>query len=138
LKSEGEVMTRQIDVVGAVVIRDGLVLCARRGDHGIIPGLWEFPGGKIERGESPSSALVREINEELAVSIAVGDKIVTTTHEYEFGVVSLTTFYCSLLAGAPVPLEHAEIAWLRPADLMTVQWAPADIPAVHRVQADMG
>jgi 8-oxo-dGTP diphosphatase len=135
--TEERFVARQIGVVGAVVIRNGLVLCAKRGKDGSLPGLWEFPGGKIEKGELPSGALIREIKEELAVSIAVGDEIVTTTHEYEFGVVSLTTFYCSLLAGAPVPLEHAEIAWLRPADLMTVQWAPADIPAVHRVQADM-
>jgi len=136
--TEERFVARQIGVVGAVVIRNGLVLCAKRGKHGSLPGLWEFPGGKIERGELPSGALIREIKEELAVSIAVGDEIVTTTHEYEFGVVSLTTFYCTLLAGAPVPLEHAEIAWLGPADLMTVQWAPADIPAVQRVQADIG
>lgn len=129
-------MTKQIHVVGAVIIRVGLVLCAQRGAGGRLAGLWEFPGGKIEAGESPAAALEREIAEELGCTIEVGAPITTTTHEYEFGTVNLTTFYCQLTSGTPTTSEHAAIRWLRPADLATIEWAPADVPAVHRIQAD--
>lgn len=129
-------MTKQIHVVGAVIIQDGLVLCAQRGEAGSLAGLWEFPGGKIEPGESAAEALGREISEELDCSIEVDGLITTTAHEYEFGTVHLTTFYCRLVSGSPTPSEHAAILWLRPADLSTIEWAPADIPAVHLIQAD--
>jgi 8-oxo-dGTP diphosphatase len=130
-------MTRQINVVGAVLILDGRILCAKRGENSSLAGLWEFPGGKIEESESPSAALIREIREELAILVEVGDEITTTSYEYYFGVVNLTTFYCTLVSGVPVPLEHSEITWMLPRDLMAVEWAPADIPAVARIQLDM-
>jgi 8-oxo-dGTP diphosphatase len=129
-------VTKQIHVVGAVIIRDGLVLCAQRGEGGSLAGLWEFPGGKIEPGESPAAALEREIAEELGCTIEVGDLITTTSHEYEFGTVNLTTFYCRLTSGTPTTSEHAAIRWLPPTDLTTIEWAPADVPAVHVIQAD--
>ncbi|MGZ0211999.1 MAG: (deoxy)nucleoside triphosphate pyrophosphohydrolase, partial [Actinomycetales bacterium] len=87
-------MKKQINVVGAVVIREGLILCAQRGPHGALPGMWEFPGGKIEADETPRDALAREIAEELECEVAVGELITTTAHEYDFGIVMLTTFYC--------------------------------------------
>jgi 8-oxo-dGTP diphosphatase len=130
-------VTKQIHVVGAVIIQDGLVLCAQRGEGGSLAGLWEFPGGKIESGESPAAALKREIAEELDCNIEVGDLITTTAHVYDFGTVNLTTFYCSLLSGTPTTSEHAAIRWLRPADLTTIEWAPADIPAIHLIQEDL-
>ena len=127
----------QIHVVGAVITRDGLVMCAQRGHEGNLPGLWEFPGGKIEQGESKQAALVREIAEELGCTVEVGDEVTTTTHEYEFGEVTLTTFYCSLVTGTPTLTEHAAIMWLRPDELHTIAWAPADIPALARIRADL-
>lgn len=133
---KGGLVTRQVRVVGAVIIRDGLVLCAQRGQNGSLPGLWEFPGGKIEKGESPAAALKREITEELGCTVEVGEEITTTSHEYEFGIVTLTTFFCSLIGGTPRTNEHAAIAWLRPMDLATIEWAPADIPAVELIRAD--
>lgn len=129
-------MTKQIHVVGAVIIQDGLVLCAQRGEGGSLAGFWEFPGGKIEPGESPAVALEREIAEELDFTIEVSELITTTAHEYEFGTVNLTTFYCRLISGTPKTTEHAAIRWLRPADLTTIEWAPADVPAVRLIQAD--
>lgn len=130
-------MARQIHVVGAVVIEDGLILAAQRGTDGSLPGLWEFPGGKIEPGESKEAALEREIVEELGCKVEVLAEVATTTHEYEFGVVTLTTFYCRLVAGTPQLTEHVSMAWLRPDELGTVEWAPADIPAVAKIQADL-
>lgn len=126
----------EIRVVGAAIVEDGLVLCAQRGPTGRLAGLWEFPGGKIEYDESPASALKREIREELDCVVHVGQEITTTSHEYDFGVVTLTTFYCSLLEGTPRTSEHAAIAWLPPKDLFSLEWAPADIPAVEMIRTD--
>lgn len=128
-------MKKQISVVGAVIRRNGTILCAKRSQSGSLAGLWEFPGGKIEPGETPKEALEREIIEELECRVSVGELITTTTHEYDFGIVSLTTFYCELLDGTPVLTEHAEVVWLEPAELRTLEWAPADIPAVTLIEA---
>ena len=126
-----------IRVVGAVIVSEGLVLCAQRGNSGKLPGLWEFPGGKIEEGESPEDALVREIKEELGAVVTVEKEILTTRHEYEFGVVSLTTFYCQIVAGTLSNREHSKLVWLTPNELHSVEWAPADIPAVEKIATDM-
>jgi 8-oxo-dGTP diphosphatase len=127
-------MKKQINVVGAVIIKDGVVLCAQRGPNGSLGGMWEFPGGKIEPGESSRQALEREIIEELECQVKVGEEVTTTRHEYDFGVVTLTTFYCELIEGFPVLTEHEEVRWLLPSELDSVTWAPADIPAVEIIQ----
>lgn len=130
-------MGKQIYVVGAVVVRDGLVMCTQRGPDGYLPGLWEFPGGKIEQGESKPDALRREIAEELTCTVNVGREVTTTSHSYEFAEVVLTTYYCELASGTPTLTEHVAIVWLPPRELSTITWAPADIPAVAKVQADL-
>jgi 8-oxo-dGTP diphosphatase len=129
-------MVKQIHVVGAVIIKDGFVLGAQRGPQGNLPGMWEFPGGKVELGESPAAALEREIREELDCAVEVGRAITTTKHEYEFGEVILTTFYCTIVAGTPTLTEHVAVKWLRPQELDTLPWAPADVPAVNLIRAD--
>ncbi len=126
---------KQINVVGAVIERDGLILCAQRGPGGSLGGMWEFPGGKIENGESPRDALIREIDEELHCEIAVGDEVTTTRYEYDFGVVTLTTFWCELVSGTPTLTEHAEVRWLTRAELDQLDWAPADVPAVEIIRS---
>lgn len=128
-------MSKQINVVGAVIVRDGLVLCAQRGPSGALGGIWEFPGGKIEPGESPRDALVREIDEELRCEVVVGQEITTTTYLYDFGAVTLTTFWCELVSGIPTLTEHAAVRWLSPAELDSIEWAPADLPSVEIIRA---
>lgn len=127
-------MVNEIAVVGAVIVSDGKVLCVQRAPGGSLPGMWEFPGGKIEREETPQAALQREIREELRCVIAVGDEVTTTSHAYDFGVVHLTTFYCDLVSGTPHLVEHADLVWSRPGELRGLEWAPADIPAVELVE----
>ncbi|PLR71042.1 (deoxy)nucleoside triphosphate pyrophosphohydrolase [Bacillus sp. UMB0728] len=126
-------MKKNIHVVGAVIFKDGKILCAQRGTEKSLPLLWEFPGGKIEEGEKPEDALKREIKEEMRCTIEIGEQIEHTVYEYDFGIVHLTTYYCQLVEGEPVLTEHAAIKWLAPNELSTLEWAPADIPAIDKI-----
>ncbi|MDQ7992502.1 MAG: (deoxy)nucleoside triphosphate pyrophosphohydrolase [Propionicimonas sp.] len=126
---EPERRSTVLRVVGAVIVRDGRVLCALRGT-GALAGLWEFPGGKVEDGEQPRTALVREIEEELGCRIVVGAELTTAAHDYPFGTVVMTTYRCRLASGEPVASEHEELRWLAPSDLAGLEWAPVDLPTV--------
>jgi 8-oxo-dGTP diphosphatase len=126
---------KQIAVVGAAIVRDGTVLCAQRGGSGPLAGRWEFPGGKVEPGESPRAALEREIREELRCSIAVGEEVTTTRHEYDFAAITLTVFWADLIGGEPTLTEHLQAPWLDPAHMRTLEWADADIPSVEIIVA---
>ena len=128
---------RQIAVVGAVIVRSGQVMAAQRGGSGPLAGLWEFPGGKVEPGESAREALEREIAEELDCVVEVGEEITTTVHEYDFAVITLTTFFCVLTNGEPRLTEHAAVLWLGVEELDSLAWAPADVPAVALVKATL-
>ena len=113
-------------VVGAAIVRDGRVLAARRTRPSAAAGRWEFPGGKVEAGESPEAALVREIAEELGVSIAVtgwlaGEAPIGTSHV-------LTVALAKLVEGDPDPTEHDEIRWLSAGELGDVDWLEPDRP----------
>ncbi len=121
---------KPVEVVGAVIARDDTVLCAQRGVEGRLPLKWEFPGGKVESGETPRQALEREVREELQCDIEVGRKLTTTIHAYDFATISLTTFLCRLIEGEPQLNEHSAVMWLSRAELPSLDWAPADVPAV--------
>ena len=129
-------MKKQIKVVGAVIVDKGKILAAQRGENMALAGMWKFPGGKIEENETPQQALQRELQEELQCTAEVGEFVATTEHEYDFGIVVLTTYYCTLIAGQPTLTEHAAIRWLPGTQLEELEWAPADIPAVKKIVED--
>ena len=129
------------NVVGAVIIREGQVLCAKRGDQSkTLAGYWEFPGGKIEIGETAEEALAREMREECRCDIKVGELVTTTRYEYDFAIINLTSFLCSLTDDSDEPRlsEHSELRWVLPCDMETLLWAPADREAVNLVTKLLG
>lgn len=127
-------MKKQVHVVGAVIENNrNEILCALRSPEMTLPDYWEFPGGKIERGETKQQALVREIEEELGCVIEVGEAVEDTLHEYDQVIVRLETFMASIAEGLPKAKEHAELRWVRRDSLDELEWAPADIPAIEKL-----
>ena len=120
-------------VSAAVIVQGDSVLIAHRSssDHG--SGGWEFPGGKVEPGESPPQCLCREITEELGISISIICPFMDYTFQYPNRCIHLFSFKALIIHGVPVPAEHDEIAWVLPADLHTYQFLPADMPIVNRL-----
>ena len=139
LPAQGGTMTggpeepKLIRVVGAAIVKDGKVLCAQRGSGKMLSGYWEFPGDKIEEGETPQQALRREIGEELLCEINVDKEVCTSDYLYDFGHVELTTFLCHLIEGSPKLTEHARMVWVEPADMPQLNWAPVDHDAVEHI-----
>lgn len=125
------IFLRLISVVGAVISRDGKILAAQRKEESSLGGFWEFPGGKIEANETPKEALAREIKEELEADIEIFEEICTVDHEYDFGIVRLTTFRCTLLSDSISLHDHQDTRWLTLHELRDVNWAPADIPTIE-------
>ena len=126
-------------VVGAAVIRDGRVLAAQRAEPEALRGRWEFPGGKVDPGETAAQALVRECREELGV-------VVRPLHQLGVDVpfpapgrahtrpAVLRLWRTELLSGEPMPLEHLSLRWLAATDLRTLDWLPADVPLLGTVE----
>ena len=114
-----------IEVVAAIIIKEGQVFATQRG-YGEWQGWWEFPGGKIEAGECPKDALVREIREELDAEIKVGELLETVEWDYPDFHLTMHCFICSLLSESMHLNEHEAAAWLTHETLRSVKWLPAD------------
>ncbi len=112
-------------VTAAVIERDGCFLVARRPHGTHLAGLWEFPGGKCDRGETLPACLEREMREELGTGVVVGPEIFRTSHAYPEQVVELRFFSC-VLDGDPRPLIRQELRWVRRSDLAQLSFPPAD------------
>ncbi|MCG7465358.1 (deoxy)nucleoside triphosphate pyrophosphohydrolase [Corynebacterium tuberculostearicum] len=126
-------MSNPIRVVGAVFHDGERFLACRKKPGKPLEGHWEFPGGKIEPGETPEQALAREIREELNLIAEVGQKVTTTTYEYDFATIELTTFYCTLVDGDLRLTDHDRTKWVTSTEAAHLTWAPADIPAVEAI-----
>ena len=121
---------KRIEVVAAIIYKDGADFATQRG-YGEFEGMWEFPGGKIEAGESCEDALKREIEEELGVDIVVGELLCTVQHTYPSFHLMLHCYMCNIASGVVELREHKSAQWLTPEMLDSVQWLPADIEVVN-------
>ena len=123
-----------VEVVAAVIENENNeILCALRSPVMVLPTMWEFLVGKIEKGESEYEAIEREIKEELKCSVKATEIISKNTHEYENIIVSLTAIKCILVEGEPIADEHSKLIYLKKENLKSLIWAPADIPLVEKV-----
>jgi len=121
-----------VEVVAAVIERDGKILITRRPPGAHLAGFWEFPGGKLLPGESAPQALRREIAEELGAEVAVGERIEAVEWPYPDKLVKIAFFRCAV-RGEPRPLEGQEMAWVNPADLPSYAFPPADATLIGRL-----
>ncbi len=121
-------------VCAAVVYHAGKILITQRPAHKPHGGLWEFPGGKIDQGESPHQSLIRELREELEIEIVVGPIIETVYHHYDWGAVLIFAYRCTWLAGKIKHLEVADHRWLSAADLYRYPILSADQPILDKLQ----
>ena len=126
-------MTKTIEVVAAVIFREGKVLCVQRAEHDkeYVSLKWEFPGGKVEVGESRKEALVREIAEELVVEIHELQYLTTVEHSYPDFHLTMHAYSCALKAGEVELREHLSLKWLAVEELDQLDWAAADVPVVN-------
>lgn len=125
---------KTIEVVAAVIIRDGMLFATQRG-YGEWKDWWEFPGGKVEPGETPQEALKREIREELATVVEVGDLLTTVNYDYPGFHLTMHCFFCTIVGGQPSLLEHEDARWLAMDELDSVRWLPADLEVIRVLQS---
>ncbi len=126
-----------IEVTAAIILSEGgkyLIAKRKQGSH--LEGLWEFPGGKLEEGESKEDCLQREILEELGLTIKVKAPFMTVEHSYGDKNIRLHSFLCDFETGVAVLNDHDEIAWITAAEFERYEFAPADIPIAARISED--
>ena len=124
---------KQIEVVAAVIRRGDSIFATQRG-YGEWQDWWEFPGGKVEQGETPEEALCREIREELSAEISADSFLCTVEYDYPKFHLTMHCYLCSLLSDALHLNEHEAARWLAPAELDTVRWLPADIQVIEQLR----
>lgn len=126
---------KTINVVAAIIVENNKILATQRG-YGEFKGGWEFPGGKIEPGEAPENAIVREIKEELLADICVENLLYTVEYDYPTFHLSMQCFVSRLAEGSAVTLtEHEAAQWLSLEEIDTVDWLPADVEVVEAIKA---
>ncbi len=126
---------KEIVVVAAIITKDNLILCTQRPDnkYPYISKKFEFPGGKIEVGETEIQALKREIKEELSLEIEVLDKFLTVEHTYPDFSIQMHTYFCSCNTSSIILHEHINHLWLQKEELMKLDWAAADVPIAKKL-----
>lgn len=123
-----------MDVVCGVIGNDeGQFLACQRPEGKHLGGRWEFPGGKVDAGESPEAALVRELWEELAVEVEVGEALSPVVWDYAGKKIRLLPFICTIIGGELQALEHQDVRWCAPTDFGSFEWADADIPILGEI-----
>ena len=124
---------KTIEVVAAIIHRDGAYFATQRG-YGEFEGMWEFPGGKIEPGESREDALKREIQEELGVDIYIKELLCTTEYDYPTFHLTMHCYLCSVASGEIELREHKSAQWLTAETLDTIEWLPADKDVIDKLK----
>ena len=124
-----------IEVIAGIIINDGTVLIAKRKREKSLGGKWEFPGGKIEVGETPAECLERELREEFQIETRIGKFFAENTHAYDTFTVHLIAYEVEYVGGEFTLCDHDEIAWVPFNDLLNFDMAPADIPLVRKLEA---
>ena len=127
---------KQIKVVAAIIQNENKILATKRG-YGEFINMWEFPGGKIESGESKKEALIREIKEELNVKINVDKFALDVEYQYPNFYLFMSCFMCSIKEGSIELLEHNDAKWITKEELDTLNWLPADIEAINYLKENM-
>jgi len=126
---------KHIEVVAAIIINDNKILCVQRGENKLpyISKKYEFPGGKMEIGETKEETITREIFEELKIKIQVNEDFLTITHQYPDFILTMHSFICSCESAELTLLEHIDYKWLKKEELAILDWAAADIPIMQKI-----
>lgn len=127
---------KEIKVVAAIIQKENKILATKRG-YGEFINMWEFPGGKIESGETKEQAIVREIKEELNIEISVDKFAMDIEYQYPNFYLFMSCFMCSIKEGSIELLEHNDGKWITKEELNTLNWLPADIDAVNYLKENM-
>lgn len=131
-------MKKIVAVVAAIIENEQKeVLCALRSTKMILANNWEFPGGKVEKGETIAEAIEREIYEELNCKVKFTENFNYNEHEYDSFIIHLTVVKCKLVEGTPIAKEHDKLIWLKKENLLSLNWAPADVPAVKALVKEL-
>ncbi len=128
-------MKRHLHVACAIIELEGKILAAQRSAAMTLSFKWEFPGGKIEAGESPEECLVRELMEELGVTVFISAALSPATHTYPDFTVTLYPFTCRVTGGIITPHEHHALQWIEPQRMPELDWAAADLPVIGEYMA---
>ena len=127
-------MSNERIVTAGIIRRDGSVLLARRSPGERHAGFWEFPGGKVENGETPEACLERELKEELGIQTRIGEKCAQNLYQYDHGSFCIVAYFVDWISGDPHPNVHDQLEWVRIDELMGYKLLPADIPIVVSLQ----